>query len=233
MRRVYVPAVLSGDLELPGDESHHLAHVLRLEVGSTIELFDMAGNVGQAEIIALAPGVRVRVLSLTSQPPVRQLTVAAAVPKADRADWMIEKLSEIGVTRFIPLRTRHSVVHPEGRSKLQRWERIAIEAAKQSHRTGVMHIDLLTPLTQLLHSADQSVDLSTLLALSTHNAPPLRHVAAAHHGVLLIGPEGGWSPEELAQFQQFNIASASLGSTILRIETAALIAAAILMQNDC
>jgi len=228
MRRVHVPAVTLGDLALNAEESHHLANVLRVIVGETIELFDSSGVVGLAQIEVTSPVVRVRVLSIVKPELVRELTVAAAVPKNDRAEWMIEKLTEIGVTRFIPLRTRHSVVHPDGSSKLQRWERIAVEAAKQSHRVGVMRIDTLTPLSDLL----RTIDSSTTLVLSTSNARPLPQVALPQHAMLLIGPEGGWSVEEMVQFQQAGIVTASLGATILRIETAALVGAAALMIRE-
>src|SRR5687767_15989799 len=77
-------------------------------------------------------------------------TIAAAVPKGDRADWMVEKLSELGVEEFIPLASARSVVLPEGRNKRERWVRIATEAAKQSRRGGVMRVGELTPVAEAL-----------------------------------------------------------------------------------
>jgi 16S rRNA (uracil1498-N3)-methyltransferase len=171
-------------------------------------------------------GVLAEVGEIRRQRSAVELTIASAVPKAARADWMIEKLSELGVARFIPLATARSVVHPEGKNKIERWERLAAESAKQSKRPGVMAIDPLTPLLTVLDraGASRAAYLSTgagaVPAVAAFR-PPLTSI------LLLIGPEGGWSAEEQAGFDGRALTAVSLGATILRVETAAIAAAAV------
>ncbi len=154
-----------------------------------------------------------------------RLTIASAIPKGERADWMIEKLSELGVARLVPLKTERSVVHPEGKNKFERRRCIATESAKQSHRTGTMQIDPLTPLADLLSS--ESFPLA--LYLSPEAPATLLECLKPKPSdcLLLIGPEGGWTPGEIDLFARSQIHPARLAGTILRIETATIAAAAI------
>ncbi len=133
---------------MPAAEAHHVRDVLRLAVGDELELFDAAGGTAVGRIVAVTVGVvavEVSAVTLAERVGV-SLTVAAAVPKGDRADWMVEKLSELGVARFVPLAAARSVVLPGGRNKVERWERLAVESAKQCRRAGVMAIDPVTPV---------------------------------------------------------------------------------------
>ncbi len=197
-----------------------------------VDLFDDAGQTSSGTIVTTDSDVIVRVQSITHTPTDRlKLVIAAAVPKANRADWMIEKLAEIGVDVFIPLSASRSVVLPEGRGKLDRWERLSTEAAKQSRRVGVMAIEPLTGVDKLLKNlpADGvawclsteggSIAISQALQnLSKNGATSL---------TLFIGPEGGWTTEELTAFSTANVTAVRMTASVLRIETAALAAAAI------
>src|SRR3954468_15312277 len=120
-RRAHVPNLVAGRFELPAGEAHHVRDVLRLESGDELELFDNSGQTALATIDQIdSTGVFVTVdereLKLAAPGGV-SIIIASAVPKGDRADWMIEKLSEIGVSRFIPLITARSVVLPVGKNK--------------------------------------------------------------------------------------------------------------------
>src|SRR6185295_16110244 len=140
--------------------------VLRLSTGAELELFDDAGRVARGEIVATEPLVRVRVGEVgTVRHSTRAVTIASAVPKGERADWMIEKLSELGCERFVPLATARSVVLPEGKNKRERWIRIATESAKQSRRAGVMRIDELTAVKAFLEH--RQTDRNFIAFLST------------------------------------------------------------------
>ena len=228
LRRVHTPTLHAGRIELDPAQSRHARDVLRLDVGTEVEVFDDAGGVGRGVIAALEPVVMIDVNSTTEpgRAGVSDITVAAAVPKGDRADWMIEKLSEVGVSRFVPLSAARSVVLPEGKNKRDRWLRIATESAKQSRRRGVMRIDELTKLPDAMAqaAATRGFVLSTDL-----EATPLPDALGddARSVTLFIGPEGGWTDDELALFRKMNIASVKLTETILRVETAALVAAAV------
>ena len=226
MRRVRVQYVAAGELPLDADEAHHLRDVLRLRVGDIVEVFDPLGRSAQATIATVdARSVTVHAGPVQQPPaPPLRLTVASAVPKGNRADWMIEKLSELATHRFIPLATQRSIVHPGGKGKRERWMRIAVEAAKQSRRAGVMLIDELTDLDAFLQSLPGpgwycSTEPGAVPAADAPvNGPDLR---------LLIGPEGGWTDEEIRNLRHAGLTPVSLGDTILRIETAAVAGAAI------
>lgn len=238
MRRIHVsPPVRAGEMTLSEREAHHARDVLRLGAGDVVELFDDAGATARATIVACdSAGVVVRVeepdASAAADIAIR-LTVAAAVPKGDRADWMIEKLSELGVLRFVPLAAARSVVLPEGKNKRQRWTRIATEAAKQSRRRGVMRIDELTRLSDALRHASAE---GPCCCLSTDAGakPVLDLIAQTTPSTLtaFIGPEGGWTDEETAQFNAVGATGVKLTATILRVETAAVAIAAIVGSVD-
>ncbi len=223
LRRVHVSAIRPGNNPLPDSQAHHLRDVLRLAEGATVELFDNAGATAAATIKRIAAdAVILHVAQIDQNKSDKTLTMAVAVPKGDRADWMVEKLSELGVSHFVPLITERSVVNPQGTSKLDRWRRIAVESAKQSRRTGVMQIAAPLALQAALASAPPAWYCSTessAIPILTATAPPSLWI--------FVGPEGGWSTQEIAQFQQANATAIALTPTILRIETAAITAAAV------
>lgn len=215
-----------GSIALSEPEAHHARNVLRLRPGEEVELFDDQGNKARAVIERCdAKRVTVGVPQLESAAECSGITVAAAVPKGERADWMMEKLSELGIDRFIPLQTARSVVVPSGKNKIDRWNRIAIEASKQSRRTGVMRIDPIIDLAELLTPRE-----GLRLFLSTeHDATPFWQIISDFRSqiLLLIGPEGGWTDDELHRMRDAGLTGARLMRTILRTETAAVVAAAL------
>ena len=229
LRRLHTPKLYVGRIELDQAGSRHARDVLRLGIGTEVEVFDDAGGVAKGAIVALEPLVAVQIDAIDGGgggENVIDITVAAAVPKGDRADWMVEKLSELGVARFVPLATARSVVLPEGKNKRERWQRLATESAKQSRRRGVMRIEELTKV----HSATRQAAGMRAIVLSTESGakPILEALADTPARVtLFIGPEGGWTDEELRLFQQHDVSPAKLTDTILRVETAALVAAAV------
>jgi 16S rRNA (uracil1498-N3)-methyltransferase len=230
IRRVHVADLHPGSIALPAAEAHHVRDVLRLEIGSPLELFNDTGQTATGIIKHLNPAnVVVEVESVKAAVKGRaiRVIVASAIPKGDRADWMIEKLAELGVARFIPLAAERSVVLPAGRNKIERWERTAIESAKQSRRAGVMSIAALTPLEEVVGSARGGWYLST-----AGDATPVR--SAIDRGLsaeltLFIGPEGGWTDGEIVRMNAAGLIGVSLTSTVLRVETAAVVAAALVL----
>lgn len=227
MRRVHVPIVRPGTLPLDAAQSHHLRDVLRIEPGEAVEVFDNSGRKATAAVVGTHPVVELKVDQIATAAADFHLTIAAAVPKGDRADWMIEKLCELGVGTFIPLRTARSVVHPEGKGKTDRWDRIAVEAAKQSHRDGVLTINPLTDVRTLLPTIEQGTGY---FCSTIAGANPLHSsFIIQHSSFLIIGPEGGWTADEEAAFVNAGLTPVTLGRTILRIETAAVLAAGLAM----
>lgn len=226
-RRLHVPILAPGEVSLPKESAHHARDVLRLQIGATLELFDDVGNTASATLCRVSAGeVVADVGEIRPAAAPLGLTIASAVPKGPRADWMIEKLAEIGVDRFIPLATQRAVVLPEGTGKASRWQRLATEATRQSHRPGTMTIDTLTRLPDLLK---QHVAKTAVFAATEEDGAPLATLLSPVKYPLLIfiGPEGGWTDDERRAFRENGLTPISLGRTILRTETAALVAAGI------
>lgn len=242
-RRFHVPRVAPGLIPLDPAQSRHARDVLRLAEGAEVEVFDDDGASAAGVLVCPTPAeLAVRVGSgdfVNPRTPGLSWTVASAVPKGERADWMVEKLSELGCAAFVPLKTQRSVVHPEGTGKLQRWERLAVESAKQSRRAGVMRIEPLVLLDKAVgEAASAGRGATRKAAWYFSTAPGARPVAdvgnqlaalapSPLHLWLFVGPEGGWSEEEEAGLSIAGLTPVGLTSTILRVETAAVAAAAV------
>ena len=235
-RRIHVKQLRPGEpLPLDRPEAHHARDVLRLPDGAAVEVFDDAGAVG-AGVLRLHGDEASVVVDRAEMPAaaggVISLTVAAAVPKGNRADWMVEKLSELGVATFIPLAAARSVVLPEGRGKHDRWNRIATEAAKQSRRAGVMRIAGLTSFADALRETSRAWFLATEVADAVSITRALRQMGRGTALTAFIGPEGGWTADEVCEFLAAGATPVRLTPTILRVETAAVATAAIVASLD-
>ena len=222
-------AAAGSSVLLDGPEVHHLVHVRRLRSGSLLEVFDESGLVAHAQL--RLDGERAWAV-LQSDPAPRgrstPLVVYSALPKGNRADWMVEKLAELGVTTMVPLTTKRSVVVP-GPGKLQRFARIAREATKQSRGTGVMAIGDVLALEEALKALAAAGSRGAVL-VTEQAARPLAEIRPE---ALFIGPEGGWTDGELEMIQAAGLATARLTQSILRVETAAICAAAIVLSAGC
>ncbi|RPI86379.1 MAG: 16S rRNA (uracil(1498)-N(3))-methyltransferase, partial [Planctomycetaceae bacterium] len=151
--RFYVPEwTASGRLLLTGPEARHLAVVLRARPGDSVVVFDGRGREADARVCQIgSAGVEIELgeSRLANQSPARQITLAVAVPKGDRFAWLIEKATEIGVDRLIPLLTQRSIVEP-GAGKLDRMRRTIVEASKQCRRSQLMELGEVTPWNRFL-----------------------------------------------------------------------------------
>lgn len=214
-------------------QANHLVRVRRADDGACVEVFDDAGYRARGRLQLDPQGVAGVMIDEVAQPGSGAsgesnralLRIASAVPKGNRADWLVEKLSELGVSEWIPLRTRRAVVVP-GDNKLDRFGRIARESAKQCQREGVMRIGPVREITDVLDLI--AAGGCRACVLSTRR--PSRALAdwlRAGDGPMMgfIGPEGDWDPSEEQLFKERGIAAVTLGPTILRVETAAVAAA--------
>jgi 16S rRNA (uracil1498-N3)-methyltransferase len=217
-----------GRAVLRGEEAHHLSRVKRVAVGQEVELFDGAGGGFRAVVRSLGKSsVELDLIEpLADRRPPLELTLATAVPKGDRFDWLVEKATELGVARLVPLRTARSSVDPRS-SKLDRLRRVVVEACKQCGRSQLM--DLADPVDWAVH-ADRETAAVRLLAdpagAGISSPGPVPQVAVA------IGPEGGFTAEEVAVGVEAGWSCVRLGPTILRIETAALAACAVVLVGS-
>ena len=219
-------------VELGTAEGHHAMHVLRLGVGDEVELFDGQGGrcVGQiltAKHSHVTVEVRERLEMLRRPSP--RVELAFAVPKGNRLDWLLEKATELGAAALVPVRFARSVAGGEelSDSKRERWLGHCVAAAKQCRLDFLPELRPLVPATELAKTiaAGQGSLLAVMGDLG-ENVPPLREVLLGARPettvLLLVGPEGDFTSEEVALFRAAGVRSARLGSTTLRVETAAV-----------
>ena len=214
-------AIASTQVVLTGDEAHHLARVMRASVGDLLWLFDGSGIDYQARIVSLRK--QAVELEIVHKQPGRvghqQLSLAVALPKGDRQHWLVEKLTELGVGKLIPLQTERSVASAaQAKERLKRW---SIEACKQCQRSDLLEIAPPTSLSELIAQTDEQ----TQKFVAHPGGEPLTTIRPQTSSLLAIGPEGGFSDDEVALLQTAQFAQVSLGSLILRVETAAIAAA--------
>jgi len=236
VRRIHVKKLEIGEVRLDAAEAHHARDVLRLADRSPVEVFDDEGRQAPALLIHVgASGAAVLVTELVEKQSAAEWTIAAAVPKGERADWMVEKLSELGASAFIPLAAERSVVLPQGSNKMDRWKRIAIESAKQSRRAMPMRIEPLISVDQLVVNRMGINQSSTGWYLSTEpTATPVMQLLMPppQRALALVGPEGGWTDGEMEAFEKAGFLPVKLTSTILRVETAAIAIAALIGSSQ-
>ncbi|HEX2661120.1 MAG TPA: 16S rRNA (uracil(1498)-N(3))-methyltransferase [Polyangia bacterium] len=235
MPRIWVAAnELTGPtLVLEGEPHRYLTRVLRLGAGATVELFDGEGGEVSATIeragtrdLTLALGAR-RQVSLPATPPV---TLLQGLPRPERMDLVVQKAAELGAARVIPVRTARSAGDQPPRP--ERWEKIAREAARQCGRAQLLAI---SP-TSSLGDALGSLEAETLGVVPWEDAPDAAPLHALVTGnpravAVLIGPEGGLTKEEVALATGAGFRVATLGPRILRTETAAIAALAVIQSR--
>jgi 16S rRNA (uracil1498-N3)-methyltransferase len=214
-----------GLITLEGDEARHLARVRRVQEGAIVEVFDGAGRSVRAKVVAIGK------TSATLEPegppsagpiPPLTLTLASAAPKGDRIDWLIEKATELGAARFVPLLTERSVVDPRS-AKLDRLRRTVVEACKQCGRNRLMTIVPPTPWAELLVWASR-IDHSFVGHPGGEPFPRSGRLKIPGSALVAIGPEGGFTEAEVDQARSAGFRVIGLGATLLRVETAALAA---------
>ena len=224
--RFYVNCELApGPVVLEGPEAHHLAAVCRLRPGDAACLFNGDGRQYPA-VVRQVERRRVTLEVQAVESPGREhgfgLEVACPLPKGDRATFLIEKLTELGVTAFTPLRTARSVVHPRD-AKRERLQRHVIEAGKQCGRNVLMRVE---PLSEW-ESFCRRGDLPGRRALAHPGGGRVGADGATPADVAVaVGPEGGFTEEEVALGRAAGWDVLDLGPRILRVETAALVLAA-------
>jgi 16S rRNA (uracil1498-N3)-methyltransferase len=235
MHRFYLPNL--EPLTLTGAEAHHCTHVLRLRTGDTLQVFDGTGNSVDCRIAATKKDV-VPLTSLhrSSTPPLRcRLTLAQAVPKKNM-DLIVQKATELGVAKIVPLITERTVVQvTEASRKLERWREIALESCKQCGNNWLPEISAPQTLPVFLPTSGE-FDLKLVAALQ-QDARSLKSIltAKATSALILIGPEGDFTPSEYELARAAGCLPLSLGSLVLRADTAALYTLSILhheLQNE-
>jgi 16S rRNA (uracil1498-N3)-methyltransferase len=223
MPRFLVPDLAPGsEVELPPGEARHAVRSRRLRAGDEVTLFDGRGRSCRGEIVRVdGSRVAVRVGPARSETRTRTVVIASALPKGKRLAWMIQKLAELGVAEFIPVAFRRGVVKWSP-ATASRMEKVAIEAAKQSDRSDLMTLGAEATVDEIAGFTGP-----TFVAVPGADRTLLDAARDAAFARVVIGPEGGFAPGEIDALRATPV---SLGRTVLRIETAAVAAAAILGQ---
>jgi 16S rRNA (uracil1498-N3)-methyltransferase len=229
-RRFIADTWTAASATLSGDQANHLARVLRAEPGQVYDIV-AGGFLHRGEIVRVAEDEVVFTLheELESNAAL-PLHLLLAVFKFDHFEWAVEKATELGVGRITPVLARRTEKHlaQAAAKRVERWRRIVLEAAKQSRRTDVPAV--AEPLA-LRVALEQETAATRILLSETEQATTLSVGLQAWSGqgeiALAIGPEGGWTPEEMALFTSHNWQHVTLGPRILRAETAAIAAIAI------
>jgi 16S rRNA (uracil1498-N3)-methyltransferase len=220
---------------LVGEQAEHMTRVLRAQPGMEADVV-AGGHVFHAQVVAVARDeVRFNLIAELEADPALPITLVLAVYKFDHMEWAIEKATELGVAAVAPVIARRTEKHLAAAAgkRAERWRRIAHEAAQQSRRTDVPLIFDPTPLAVRVRAASEATHI---VLAEQERTTTLRHaleeaMAAAGSEMpkleVAIGPEGGWAPSEEALFDANGWRAASLGPRILRAETAAIAALAV------
>jgi 16S rRNA (uracil1498-N3)-methyltransferase len=232
-RRRWIAEEFSGNhAALTGDHADHLIRVLRARVGQE---FDIATGalVRRGRVVTIQQGrVEFELGEEVSAARIPSVTLLLAIFKFDRMEWAIEKCTELGVSRIVPAVARRTDAHLASAAgkRAERWRRIALQAAEQSRRGAAPEI---ADPVKLQEALGESATLRVVLSESEEQTLLREVLTPRSEGdiALAIGPEGGWAEDELQLFQKAGWISASLGPTILRAETAAIAATAIVVSE--
>ena len=219
---------------------HHLRDVLRVKLLEEVAVFDQQGN----EVITSVMQIGLHQIELEvkeirpAKDPGIRITVACAIPKKVKMDDIVDKLTQLGVECIIPLETERVIVRLDKQKKTERflrWEKIALSAAKQSQRNSLAVIKPISKLPDVISAADD-FDLKLIPTLEGRNKT-LKEVFCETKKkikkvIILIGPEGDFTPGEVARALEAGFLPVSLGSQVLRVDTAAIAAVSFIKLNE-
>ena len=238
MRKVFTPFKISGEFDLSVNDSHHILVVLRHKVGDTVEVTDFDGYTYACTISAITGSIATLIPTHIVNSSVHEgapVVLAAGVLKSDKFEWLVQKATELGVSRIVPVLMANCVVkldEKRRRDKKERWQRIAQEAAKQCGRNdipNVMEPVILGDLPRLF------ADYSFLVPYELETVPlnTIGRTLCGDKLVICIGPEGGFDKTEIQLLQNHvkSMTTVSLGKNILRAETAAIATLSIVMYE--
>ena len=230
-----------GRVTIAGSDVNHIRTVLRMKPGEEVAVSDQRGFHARCRIESLSPGEVV--LTVEESMPDTELPVKLilfqGLPKGDKMEWIIQKNTELGVSRIVPVAMQRSIVKLDGKkaaARAERWQAVAESAGKQSGRTRVPQVETVMSYAEMLEAAREC----DLLLLPYESAAGiertrslLRQAAPGMKIGILIGPEGGFAPEEVEQAQAAGFQVLTLGRRILRTETAGMtVAAALMLQLE-
>ena len=241
-RRFYAPPEAfdfnNKQVSLGGDEARHLREVLRLKTGDGVRVFDGAGNEYNAIVVRAMRDSAVLEVGEKTEPvsgesPIH-LVLALALLKGDKFDLVVQKATELGVSELVPVMTKFADIRlhdpSDAAKRVTRWQRIALEAAKQSGRAAVPHIEPPIAFAELM-KRESSDGLRVMFA--ERDGQPMTQLPTSittPRVSVLVGSEGGWSPEEIGAAKEHGWEIVTLGGRIMRAETAAITVTALIQH---
>jgi 16S rRNA (uracil1498-N3)-methyltransferase len=223
--RIYTRDPLTGLVTIGGEELHHAARVVRVREGEEVELFDGEGRAASGIVQSIEPEqmiVRIERPIGSRESPIA-IDLAMSIIQLEKFELVLQKATELGVRSIIPMTTDRVEVRPERyHGKHERWEKIIFEATKQSGRSVISKLETPTTFDEVVQREGNKILFDA--------EAPTQHSALSTQHLLLIGPEGGWTPRELDLARERGCAFEQLGPRRLRAETAAIVACA--RHND-
>ena len=242
MRRLFVdfPIADKREFVINGDDAKHLLYAMRVRPSQVFVIVDREGTVFEAKVVACTKDeVTMQFVSFMenadTEPPI-DVVLAQSLPKSDKMDYIVQKAVELGASEIVPVLAKHCVVKYDDKkckARQKKWQKIADEAAKQCGRTNLPQVEDFVNLQALV---EKYADYTCIVCYEAEAKQSLKEVLRAEdmHSkkfLVLIGPEGGFTPEEIAFCKEHNFISISLGKRILRTETASLSAISIIMYE--
>ena len=229
MHRFYITDKINarGSVDITGPEARHIKDVLRLRAGDPLLLFDGSGMEFRGEITTIDKGlVSVNILEEKegdTESPI-EIVLGQGIPKSDKMDLIVQKSTELGVSRIVPIYTERVVPKSFSPNKLERWQRIAVEACKQSRRVKVPEISEPLTFEQFIKNAEPSslrlIPWEGEKGISLKKAFPVS--LESNKVSFIVGPEGGLTETEIGTAKKGGFVPVSLGKRILRTETVSL-----------
>ena len=237
MRRLFYAGALAEEITITGGDAHHLARVMRAQIGDEITVADAGGRVARMTVSGVSTdAVQLSLVEyLEQEDNSYEVILVQALLKGEKMDFVVQKAAELGAVCVCPIVTEHVVVRYDAKKaavKAARWQKIADEAAKQCGRRTLMRVAPVVSLTELLRNPAYigAADTATVFCYEQEERQSMRTVLCgteARRVTLIVGAEGGFSPAEAAAVTAAGGQSVSLGHRILRAETASLTALAV------
>lgn len=232
---VYPKNIINNTFTMDSEQLHYVVNVRRFAINDEIKLFDGLGNIFLGKITEISKN-KLSGIILSKQPFIKssvEIYLYCSIAKGERTEWLIEKTAELGITKFIPLITKRSVITSFSQNKYERLNKIAISASCQCGRADIMQIEQPLLFEEALKNNADKNTLS-VLAWESEDKQTIDDIYNKNINIkrinIFIGPEGGFEPNEIELAKNNNFYTITLGKNILRIETAA-IAASVLISN--
>lgn len=224
--RTYVdmPLMVGAEVTLPEDVVAHLGRVLRLSAGDACVLFNGDGHDYQAEVVAMekrSGSARVVSMSAAERESPLQVTLVQSIARGEKMDWILQKATELGVTSFVPVYSQRGEVKLDGAraaKRVEHWREVIISACEQSGRAAVPSVTAPVDLKLMQLKTDERIYLEPLALKSLRDLP----LASSPSVTIAIGPEGGWSEQDLLTLDGLGFYGVRIGPRILRTETAGI-----------